>query len=415
MSLNNTRLLPLKNKEFKLFLTTRVCLTIALQIQAVIAGWHIYKLTQDPLSLGLIGLAEAIPALSIALYAGHVADISSKRKILANSIWVLLFCSMGLTLASSDLFVFGFSESWSVNAMYVFIFLSGFARGFYAPAGFSFIVQLVQKEQLVTASTLNSSAWQMAAIVGPALGGLLYAWMGITPTFLVVLFFIIMALVAMLNIKPKPISSKMGNESIADRLKVGLKFVFNNKVVLSAISLDLFAVLFGGAVALLPVFANEILQVGPQGLGFLRAAPSLGASITMLWLSMRAPIQKPGIVLLICVGAFGFCMIGFALSTSFYLSLLMLFLSGAFDSVSVVIRSNILQLQTPDEMRGRVSAVNTMFIGSSNEIGAFESGLAARLLGTVPSVIFGGCMTLLVVGFTSIKAPQLKKFSYPKD
>jgi sugar phosphate permease len=191
--------------------------------------------------------------------------------------------------------------------------------------------------------------------------------------------------------------------------------VFNNKVVLSAISLDLFAVLFGGAVALLPVFANEILQVGPQGLGFLRAAPSLGASITMLWLSMRAPIQKPGIVLLICVAAFGFCMIGFALSTSFYLSLLMLFLSGAFDSVSVVIRSNILQLQTPDEMRGRVSAVNTMFIGSSNEIGAFESGLAARLLGTVPSVIFGGCMTLLVVGFTSIKAPQLKKFSYHKD
>ncbi|MFN3445533.1 MAG: MFS transporter, partial [Bacteroidia bacterium] len=240
MSLNNTRLLPLKNKEFKLFLTTRVFLTIALQIQAVIAGWHIYKLTQDPLSLGLIGLAEAIPALSIALYAGHVADISSKRKILANSIWVLLFCSMGLTLASSELFVFGFSESWSVNAMYLFIFLSGFARGFYAPAGFSFIVQLVQKEQLVTASTLNSSAWQMAAIVGPAIGGALYAWIGITPTFLVVLFFIILALVAMLNIKPKPIASKMGNESIADRLKVGLKFVFNNKVVLSAISLDLF-------------------------------------------------------------------------------------------------------------------------------------------------------------------------------
>ena len=167
--------------------------------------------------------------------------------------------------------------------------------------------------------------------------------------------------------------------------------------------------------ALLPVFANEILQVGPQGLGFLRAAPSLGASITMLWLSMRAPIKKPGIVLLICVAAFGFCMIGFALSTSFYLSLLMLFLSGAFDSVSVVIRSNILQLQTPDVMRGRVSAVNTMFIGSSNEIGAFESGLAARLLGTVPSVVFGGFMTLLVVGITYIKAPQLKKFSYHKD
>lgn len=412
MSLNNSRLLPLKNKEFKLFLTTRASLTIALQIQAVIAGWHIYKLTGDPLSLGLIGLAEAIPAISIALYAGHVADISSKRKILVNSLLMLMFCSVGLTAVSSDLFVFGFSESWSVNAMYMFIFISGFARGFYAPAGFSFIVQLVEKQQLVTASTLNSSVWQMAAILGPALGGALYALVGITYTFFVVLFFTLIALTALLNIKPKPIASKMGAETISFRLKEGLRFVFNNKVVLSAISLDLFAVLFGGAVALLPVFAKEILAVGPQGLGLLRAAPSLGASITMIWLSMRSPIEKPGIVLLFCVAAFGLSMIGFALSTSFYLSIFMLFLSGAFDSVSVIIRGNILQLQTPDEMRGRVSAVNTMFIGSSNEIGSFESGVAAKLLGTVPSVVFGGCVTLLVVGITSIKAPQLKRFKY---
>ena len=404
-----------QNKEFNYFITTRVALTIALQIQAVIVGWHIYKLTQDPLSLGLIGLAEAIPALSIALYAGHVADISSKRKILMNSVWVLLCCSLGLTLTSSDLFIFGFSESWSVNAMYAFIFLSGFARGFYAPAGFSFIVQLVSKEQLVKASTLNSSAWQIAAIFGPALGGVLYAWLGITPTFCFVLLFMITALWCISRIKPKPIVSKMGNETIAQRLRVGISYVFNNKVILSAISLDLFAVLFGGAVALLPVFANEILHVGPQGLGIMRAAPSLGASITMLWLSFRKPLHKPGVVLLFCVAAFGACMIGFALSTSFLLSLFLLFLSGAFDSVSVVIRGNILQLQTPDDMRGRVSAVNTMFIGSSNEIGAFESGLAARLLGTVPSVVFGGCMTLLVVAFTGLKAPQLKQFAYPKE
>lgn len=405
----STRNELLKNKEFSYFITTRVALTIALQIQAVIVGWHIYKLTQDPLSLGLIGLAEAIPALSIALYAGHVADISSKRKILVNSVLVLLFCSLGLTLTSSDLFVFGFSETWSVNAMYAFIFLSGFARGFYAPAGFSFIAQLVNKDQLVKASTLNSSAWQIAAIFGPALGGLLYAWLGITLTFVFVIVFTFVALWCITRIKPKPIVSKMGNETITQRLRVGISYVFNNKVILSAISLDLFAVLFGGAVALLPVFANEILQVGPQGLGFMRAAPSLGASITMIWLSMRKPLHKPGVVLLFCVAAFGACMIGFALSTSFILSLVLLFLSGAFDSVSVVIRGNILQLQTPDDMRGRVSAVNTMFIGSSNEIGAFESGLAARLLGTVPSVVFGGCMTLLVVGITSFKAPQLRK------
>lgn len=412
MSFNTTRLLPLQYKEFKLFLTTRVFLTIALQIQAVIVGWHIYKITQDPFSLGLIGLAEAIPALSIALYAGHVADVSSKRKILLNSIWVLLFCSVGLTLTSSDLFVFGFSENWSVNAMYVFIFLSGFARGFYAPAGFSFIAQLVDKSQLVTASTLNSSAWQVAAIFGPALGGVLYAWIGITPTFLIVLICIVVAAGCVAYIKPKPIVSHNTGQSIGQRLSEGIKYVFNNKVILGAISLDLFAVLFGGAVALLPVFANEILAVGPQGLGIMRAAPSLGASITMLWLSFSTPIKKPGVVLLFCVAAFGASTIGFAISTSFYLSLLMLFLIGAFDSVSVVIRGNILQLQTPDEMRGRVSAVNTMFIGSSNEIGAFESGLAAKLMGTVPSVIFGGCVTLGVVAFTAIKAPMLKKFKY---
>lgn len=412
MNPGNQKLLPLKNKEFRFFISTRVCLTIALQIQAVIAGWHIYKLTEDPLSLGLIGLAEAIPAISIALYAGHIADISSKRKILFRSILVLLFCSFGLTVASNDYFIIGFSSTWSINLMYFFIFLSGFARGFYAPAGFSFISQLVEKDQLVTASTLNSSSWQIAAIFGPALGGLLYAWIGITYTFGVVLVFILLAMLCISAIKPKPVMSKMGDEKIGERLKAGLSYVFHNKVLLSAISLDLFAVLFGGAVALLPVFANEILHAGPQGLGLLRAAPSLGASITMIWLSVRQPFNRPGVALLFCVASFGLCMIGFALSTSLYLSLFMLFLSGAFDSVSVVIRGNILQLQTPDEMRGRVSAVNTMFIGSSNEIGAFESGLAARLLGTVPSVIFGGCMTLLVVGITSVKSAALKKFKY---
>lgn len=412
MSAKSERLLPLKNAEFRYFISTRVCLTLALQIQAVIAGWHIYKLTGDPLSLGLIGLAEAIPALSIALYAGHVADISSKRKILIRSILVLLFCSLGLMGASNDYFVIGFGSSWSVNFMYFFIFLSGFARGFYAPAGFSFIAQLVDKSQLVMASTLNSSSWQIAAIFGPAAGGLIYAWAGITVSFGVVVACIAGALFCISRIAPKPVISRMGDESIRERLQTGIRYVFANKVILSAISLDLFAVLFGGAVALLPVFANDILKVGADGLGLLRAAPSVGASCIMLWLSVRQPFRKPGIVLLFCVAAFGACMIGFALSTSFWLSMILLVLSGGFDSVSVVIRGNILQLQTPDEMRGRVSAVNTMFIGSSNEIGAFESGLAARLLGTVPSVVFGGCMTLLVVTFASLRSKALKRFSY---
>jgi MFS family permease len=402
----------LQNKEYSFFLASRVFLTVALQIQAVIVGWQLYKLTKDPFSLGLIGLAEAIPAISIALYAGHVADISNKRNILLKSLAFIFACSLGLLLVSMDDFVIGIGSTYSIRGMYFFIFLSGFARGFFSPTAFSFLYQLVQKEQLTRASTLNSSAWQIASIIGPALGGIFYGTMGITNTFVLVLICLLVAFLALLSIKSKPIVSVGAIESISTRLKEGIKFVFDNKVILSAISLDLFAVLFGGAVALLPVFADEILVVGPQGLGMLRAAPSLGASITMIWLSIRKQIQKPGIVLLYCVAAFGLCMIGFALSTSLYVSLFLLFLSGAFDSVSVIIRGNILQLETPDHMRGRVSAVNTMFIGSSNEIGAFESGLAARLLGTIPSVVFGGCMTLGIVGFTSLKAKKLKDFRY---
>jgi len=394
------------------FLLMRVCLTIGLQMQAVIVGWEIFKITKDPLSLGLIGLAEAIPAISIALYAGHIADVSSKRKIISRSIGVMIFCSLGLLIVTSDLSHFNFPENYIVNAMYVFIFLSGLARGFFAPTGFSFLSQLVDRELLTTASTWNSSSWQIAAIFGPAIGGLFYAWLGITLTFLYVIFFCFAALFFVLRIKAKPIIPSVTNESIIDRLKEGVKFVFNNKVILHAISLDLFSVLFGGAVALLPVFADQILNVGAEGLGMLRAAPSLGASITMIWISMRKHPKRPGIILLYCVAGFGLSIIGFGLSSNFLLSLFFLFLSGAFDSVSVVIRGNVLQLQTPDHMRGRVSAVNTIFIGSSNEIGAFESGVAAKLMTTVPSVIFGGSMTLLIVGFTALKAKALKAYRY---
>lgn len=394
--------------EFKWFLLTRFCLTLALQIQAVIVGWQIYQYTHSPLSLGLIGLAEAIPALSIALYAGYVADVSSKRKVLVRAMLVLLFCSIGLMVVTAPFFYQTFATQKVIWCMYAFIFLSGLARGFYAPAGFSFIAQLVKKDKLLQSSTLNSSVWQIASIIGPAAGGLIYAAWGITFGFVFVIGFTMLALFCILNIQTKPIQNTKGTESILTNLKQGIGFVFNHKVILGALSLDLFAVLFGGAVALLPVFASEILFVGATGLGILRAAPSVGASITMLWISATKPFNQPGKWLLWCVAAFGLCMIGFGLSTSFYLSVILLLFSGAFDSVSVVIRGNILQMNTPDEMRGRVSAVNTMFIGSSNEIGAFESGLAAKLIGTVPSVVFGGCVTLLVVAITKYKVPQLK-------
>lgn len=396
-------------KSFRYFLLTRIMLTLGLQMQAVVVGWQIYKLTQDPFSLGLIGLAEAIPALSIALYAGHIADIHNKKKILIFALLGLLFCSLGLLFTVSQNFL---ETSQTVWLMYAFILISGFARGFYSPAAFSVIPQLINRNLLTQASTLNSTSWQFAAVIGPALGGLFYAWFGIVYTFIIICLAIVVALFCISNIVLlfEPTAKRI--ESIGKRLKEGIAFVFNNKVMLSAISLDLFSVLFGGAVALLPIFANEILKVGAEGLGFLRAAPSAGAVITMLFLSAGQQIKQPGKTLITVVGGFGLCMIAFALSTNFYLSLLFLFLSGAFDSVSVVIRGNILQLLTPDEMRGRVSAVNTMFIGSSNEIGAFESGLAARLLGTVPSVIFGGCITLIVVAITNYKAKQLKEYEF---
>jgi MFS family permease len=408
----SNRFLPVQQKEFRRFLGMRSALTIAYQIQAVVCGWELFKITGDPLSLGLIGLAEAIPSISIALYAGHLADKSNKRNLLLWTVAAFIFCSLGLaTVTHADIRSMT-GDGFTVNAMYLFIFLSGFARGFYAPTGFSFIPQLVPREQLSQATTINSTVWQFSAILGPALGGFLYAGFGISGAMFTVLFFSLLSFLSVAAIGSKPIIQAGNTEPIGLRLKEGLRFVFGHKVVLHALALDMFSVLFGGAVALLPVFADEILQVGPQGLGMLRAAPSVGAVIIMSWLSLRKVPGKAGTTLLWAVAGFGITIILFGLSTNFYLSLILLFLNGAFDSVSVIIRANIIQLETPDAMRGRVSAVNSMFIGSSNELGAFESGVAARLLGTVTSVVFGGSMTLLIVGYTAWKGKTLKQYSY---
>lgn len=397
---------------FRYFLSTRLFLTLALQMQAVIVGWEMYKLTGDPFSLGLIGLAEAIPAISIALYAGHIADLHNKKTILIISLIALIFCSIGLGVITQTHMKSVLNTQQIVWTIYGFIFLSGFARGFYAPSSFSFLSQLIPRELLTYASTINSTAWQFAAVIGPALGGLCYAFWGIENTFILIVLFSVLALISLINIKGEFEPKTYAVEKISVRLREGIAFVYHNKIILSALSLDLFSVLFGGATALLPVFAGEILKTGPEGLGLLRAAPSLGAVITMTILSMQKTIKNAGKILIRAVAGFGICMIVFGISENFYLSLFMLFLSGAFDSISVVIRANILQLQTPDEMRGRVSSVNTIFIGSSNEIGAFESGLAAKLIGTVNSVVFGGLMTLGIVGITQLKAKQLKKLVF---
>jgi len=397
--------------SYRFFLATRLFLTLALQMQAVIIGWQIYELTNDPFSLGLVGLAEAIPAISIALYAGHVADIHNRKTILLISLAVILFSSIGLFYG----FAGHFNGKLQLILIYGFIGLNGLARGFYSPASFATISLLVPKQLLSYASTLNSTIWQFASVIGPALGGFCFAYFGLNISFTLIIILIIIAFSTLFQIKIDFIKMPDTGEKILHRLKEGVSFVYENKIILSALSLDLFSVLFGGATALLPIFADEILHTGPEGLGLLRAAPSFGAVLMMTYLSMRKNLVQPGKTLLQAVGAFGICMLLFGISESFYLSLILLFLSGAFDSISVVIRSNILQLNTPDHMRGRVSAVNTIFIGSSNEIGAFESGLAAKILGAANAVIFGGVMTLGIVGFTQWKAVALKKLTFEKD
>jgi len=390
----------------------RVFITFAFLIQYVVAGWEIYAITKNPLSLGLIGLAEAIPAIGIALYAGHLADIGNKRNILLLSLCGMFLSSLGLTIVTAHHFRELHADTHTVNLMYFFIFTTGLARGFYAPTGTAFIAQLVERNVLVKAATMNSTVWQMSAIIGPALGGFLYAGFGMTNSMFAVLGCITVGILFIILIKSKPKIQPNNTEPILIRLKEGVKFVFQNKIILSALSLDMFSVLFGGAVALLPVFADEILQCGPQGLGILRAAPSVGAVVMMSYLAFNKMPGKVGITLLYAVAGFGITIILFGLSQNFLLSLFLLFLNGAFDSISVIVRGNIIQLLTPDAMRGRVSAVNTMFIGSSNELGAFESGVAAKLMGTVPSVVFGGTITLLVVAFTTVKAKALKAFDY---
>lgn len=393
--------------EFRNFTIARLCITIASQMQAVIVGWQIYEITKDPFSLGLIGLAEAIPSISVLLFAGHVTDISDRKKIVLYSVLLMSFCSLMLLLITSDLI-----HSLSANKLiliYSVIFLSGIGRGFSAPSFFAFVSQLVPKETLPNAITWNTTTWQTGAVTGPAIGGLLYGFIGATNTFITIVIFWIISVFMILPIRNKPVPVIIGIQSLKEKLTAGLKFVFERKIVLGAISLDLFAVLFGGAVALLPIFAGEILFAGPEGLGMLRAAPSIGAVIMAVTMTRRPFTKNAGKNLIISVFGFGLCIICFGLSKNFYLSLIILALSGAFDSVSVVIRATIIQLMTPDNMKGRVSAVNSIFIGSSNEIGAFESGVAAKLLGTVPSVIFGGVMTILIVTVVTFAFPKLRR------
>lgn len=397
----------LRIRDFKYFISARFSITLAIQIQSVVVAFQVYELTKDPLSLGLIGLAEAIPSIGVSLYAGHIADIVRRKKIILTCIATLWICSMALlffTFNRGDAFI----NSYGVAPIYAVIFLSGIARGFLSPALFAFMPQLVPRDLYANAVTWNSTLWETATIAGLAVGGLLYGFLGVTTAYSVDAVLTFGGLLLMLAVANRELPPVTGEEGVAEKIKAGLRFVYDNKLILSAISLDLFAVLFGGAVALLPIFAEEILNTGPIGLGILRAAPSVGALFMAFYITHHPIRKNAGRTLFLCVAGFGICMILFALSNNFWISLFLLSVSGAFDCVSVVIRSTLLQTLTPENMKGRVSAVNHIFIGSSNEIGMFESGVAARLIGTRASVIFGGCMTLLVVGITSAASRSLR-------
>lgn len=384
-------------------------------MQFIIIEWQVYSITKDPWSLGLIGLMEVIPAVSMALFAGHIVDQKEKRGL-------LIKCIVGFTIISVGLFLLTWPEiveDWSTQtvlySIYFFVFLGGFVRAFIGPTIFSLIALIVPKKLYPNAATWSSSTWQVASVIGPASAGLSISWIGVHWSLCLVVGFSFLALINLLRISKKPILNPKIGEPIIQSLKEGIRFVYKTKAILGALTLDMVAVLFGGAVALLPIFAQDILKVGAEGFGVLRAAPAVGAFLTML-ITAYIPISKnAGMKLLGAIFGFGVCIIVFGLSSVFWISVVALFFSGVTDGVSMVIRQTILQLKTPDHMRGRVASVNSMFVGSSNELGAFESGLTAKLMGTVTAVVFGGTMTLITVVTTAIVSPSFRKLDLRKD
>lgn len=405
----------LRFKEFNLFLMLRFILVFGWSMQFIIIEWQVYSLTKNPLSLGIIGLMEIIPAFSMALFAGHIVDQNEKRNLLLKCIGLFSLISLGLFLITDPSVEKVWSTTTTLYAIYCFVFIGGLLRAFFGPTIFSLVALIVPKKVYPNAATWNSSTWQMASVLGPAFAGFTINWLGVHWSLCIVFGLVILSFVLLYGISKKPVLNPKIGEPVVQSLKEGLRFVFKTKAILGAISLDMIAVLFGGAVALLPVFAQDILKVGSEGFGMLRAAPAVGAFMTML-VTAYIPISKhAGLKLLVAIFGFGISIVVFGLSSIFWISLVALFFSGVTDGVSMVIRQTILQLKTPDHMRGRVSSVNSMFVGSSNELGAFESGVTAKLMGTVTAVVFGGAMTLITVITTGIVSPTFRKLDLQKD
>ena len=399
------RIFRYQNYAFLKLLAFRIQLVLAYQIVAVVVGWHIYEITHNTLALGLIGLAEVVPYFCCALFAGHAVDHHYSRRIFGILAALMLFTN-ALTLTALSLgWVGGNASLW----IYGSITFTGIARAFIAPSYSTLFAIILPREEYARASGIGSAVFQSGLVLGPAIGGLLVGFVSKTAAYSLATLLCLGAAAAMWSLRVKEPPAAIDSPPVFNSIKDGLRFVFSNQIVFGALSLDMFAVLFGGAVSMLPAFIQDIYHYGPEGLGILRAAPAAGAIFTGLWLT-RHPLNKhAGRWLFGAVAGFGLCIIGFGLSTYFWMSAALLLISGVCDGVSVVMRTTILQLATPDAMRGRVSAINGIFIGSSNELGAFESGMTARLMGLVPSVIFGGVMTLAVVTATAKLAPKLRK------
>ena len=402
----------IKIAEYRYLMAGRFTFIMGLRMMSTLVGWWIYNLTNDPFAIGLIGLSEVIPAISMALYAGHIIDLSEKKRLLLLTVFLYLIAVTMLFFFASKYVSAHLTTHTIALCIYSVIFLTGVIRSFAGPTFSVLIAHIVPRDALQNATTWNQGTWLSASVTGHAAGGFLIALIGIRDTLGVVMALIIASLVLLRKVKKRAPLNERGEKKTWESVKEGLSFVFKTKELLGAISLDLFAVLFGGAVAMVPVYARDILKAGPEGFGFLNGASDLGSICIVVLLTFFPLRYKQGRTLLFAVAGFGTCIIVFALSKVFWLSFLALGIGGMVDGISVVIRGTVTQLKTPDNMRGRVMSVNSMFINSSNELGQFESGLAARLLGVVPSVIFGGSMTLLVVIVTWFKAPALRKMEY---
>ena len=399
-----TQMSPLASIGFRWLMLYRICTLFSYQIVAVTVGWHVYELTRDPWSLGLIGLAEVIPFFCVAPFSGYLVDHLPRRKLGAAACAVLALNSVLLALVASD--VLPLHGLWPI---YLAIAIGGVARSFLGPVHNALFARVLRRDQFGRGASIGSVVFQTGLVLGPAIGGVLVGAAGKWVAYALATLFALVAAAALLCMPVSEPAQQQQRGPVFASIGEGLRFVFGHQILLAALALDMFAVLFGGAISLAPAFIKDVLHAGPEALGILRGAPALGSVAAALWLARRPLQANAGRIMLVAVACFGACMVGFGLSTVFWLSVLFLLLSGVFDGVSVVLRSTVLQLTTPDEMRGRVSSVNSIFISSSNELGAFYAGSMARLLGLVPSVVLGGFVTMGIVAATAWKAPRLRR------